>query len=161
MHEVRAVVMGKNAPVALETILVPDPGPGKALVDVLTCGVCQADLHDELGTVGDDHPYLLGHEASGVVSALGQDVTEIAVGDKLVLNRRTVCGRCRACRREEPWYGGTLPSRDFPVLVGQYRLGRLDPDGFVTERVRIAEVEPAFEKMHAGEVLRSVVESDR
>jgi S-(hydroxymethyl)mycothiol dehydrogenase len=59
------------------------------------------------------------------------------------------------------WYGDTLPSRDFPMLVDQYRLGRLDLDGFVTERIGIEDVEPAFERMTAGKVLRSVVELDR
>ncbi|WP_298589298.1 S-(hydroxymethyl)mycothiol dehydrogenase [uncultured Kocuria sp.] len=365
MHEVRAVVVtAKNAPATLETILVPDPGPGEALVDVLTCGVCQTDLHYKQGAVGDDYPYLLGHEASGVVAAVGEGVTEIAVGDKVILNWRAVCGECRACRRGEPWYcfdthnatqkmtladgtelspalgigafaektlvaagqctriegeledhqyaavgllgcgvmagigavlntanvrrgesvavigcggvgtaavagaalagattiiavdldddklataqrfgathtvnskeqdpvaavqeltgghgadvvvdavgiaatfqqafeardlagrmvlvgvpdpgttweipldqvfgrggaiksawyGDTLPSRDFPMLVDQYRAGRLDLDGFVTERIGIEDVEPAFERMTAGKVLRSVVEIDR
>ena len=105
MHEVRAVVVtAKNAPATLETILVPDPGPGEALVDVLTCGVCQTDLHYKVGAVGDDYPYLLGHEASGVVTAVGEGVTEVAVGDKVILNWRAVCGECRACRRGEPWY---------------------------------------------------------
>ncbi|MEX5294350.1 S-(hydroxymethyl)mycothiol dehydrogenase [Kocuria sp. CPCC 205268] len=365
MHEVRAVVVTeKNAPATLETILVPDPGPGEALVDVLTCGVCQTDLHYKVGAVGDDYPYLLGHEASGVVAAVGEGVTEVAVGDKVILNWRAVCGECRACRRGEPWYcfathnatqkmtladgtelspalgigafaektlvaagqctkiegeledhqyaavgllgcgvmagigavlntanvrrgesvavigcggvgtaaiagaqlagattiiavdlddeklataqtfgathtvnskeqdpvaaiqeltgghgadvvvdavgvaatfqqafeardlagrlvlvgvpapgttweipldevfgrggaiksawyGDTLPNRDFPMLVDQYRLGRLDLDGFITERIGIEDVEPAFERMTAGKVLRSVVELGR
>ncbi|MEX5270126.1 S-(hydroxymethyl)mycothiol dehydrogenase [Kocuria sabuli] len=362
MHEVRAVVVkAKNEPATLETILVPDPGPGEALVDVLTCGVCQTDLHYKVGAVGEDFPYMLGHEASGIVSAVGEGVTEVAVGDKVILNWRAVCGECRACRKGRPWYcfathnaarkmtladgtelspalgigafaektlvaagqctkiegelqehqyaavgllgcgvmagigavlntagvqrgesvavigcggvgtaaiagaalagattivavdiddeklgtarrfgathtvnsrqqepvaaireltggfgadvvidavgiaptfqqafeardlagrmvlvgvpdpgttweipldqvfgrggaiksawyGDTLPSRDFPMLVDQYRAGRLDLDGFVSERIGIEEVEPAFEKMTAGKVLRSVVE---
>ncbi|WP_454085012.1 S-(hydroxymethyl)mycothiol dehydrogenase [Georgenia sp. Marseille-Q6866] len=362
MHEVKAVVVKeKNAPATVETILVPDPGPGEALVDVVTCGVCQTDLHYKVGGVSDDFPFLLGHEASGVVSAVGEGVTEIAVGDRVILNWRAVCGECRACRKGQPWYcfathnatqkmtlqdgtelspalgigafaektlvaagqctkiegdiapeqyaalgllgcgvmagigavlntgavqrgesvavigcggvgmaavagavlagattivavdlddeklatarrfgathtvnsreqdpveairehtggfgadvvvdavgvaatfaqafeardlagrvvlvgvpdpgttweipldqvfgrggaiksawyGDTLPSRDFPMLVEQYRLGRLDLDGFVTERIGIDDVEPAFDKMAAGKVLRSVVE---
>lgn len=362
MHEVKAVVVkGKNQPATVETILVPDPGPGEALVDVITCGVCQTDLHYKVGGVSDDFPFLLGHEASGVVSAVGPDVTEVAVGDRVILNWRAVCGNCRACDKGQPWYcfathnatqkmtltdgtelspalgigafaektlvaagqctkidgdiapaqyaalgllgcgvmagigaaintgqvqrgesvavigcggvgtaaiagavlagattviavdidddklatargfgathtvnsreqdpveaireltggfgadvvidavgiaatfaqafeardlagrvvlvgvpdpgttweipldqvfgrggaiksawyGDTLPSRDFPMLVDQYRLGRLDLDGFVTERIGLGDVEPAFDKMTAGRVLRSVVE---
>ncbi|MPV51325.1 S-(hydroxymethyl)mycothiol dehydrogenase [Pseudactinotalea sp. HY160] len=105
MHEVRAVVCkAKNEPVTVETILVPDPGPGEALVDVITCGVCQTDLHYKVGGVGDDFPYLLGHEASGIVAAVGEGVTEVAPGDAVILNWRAVCGSCRACRRGEPWY---------------------------------------------------------
>lgn len=362
MHEVKAVVVkARNEPATVETILVPDPGPGEALVDVVTCGVCQTDLHYKVGAVGEEFPYLLGHEAAGVVAAVGDGVTEIAPGDRVILNWRAVCGQCRACRKgqlhycfathnatqrmtlpdgtslspalgigafaektlvaagqctrvegevapeqfaalgllgcgvmagigaavntgqvqrgesvavigcggvgtaavagaalagattivavdldddklatarrfgathtvdareQDPvaaireltggfgadvvidavgvaatfaqafaardlagrvvlvgvpdpgtaweipldevfgrggaikssWYGDCLPSRDFPMLVEQYRLGRLDLDGFVSERIGIADVEAAFAKMTAGKVLRSVVE---
>src|SRR5690625_2295443 len=362
MHKVKGVVsMAKDAPVTVETILVPDPGPGEALVDVRPCRVCQADVHYKVGGVSDDFPFLLGHEATGVVSAIGAGVTEVEVGDRVILNWRAVCGECRACHRGEPWYcfathnatqkmtledgtpltpalgigafaektlvaagqctkiegdlapeqyagvgllgcglmagigaaintgavrrgesvavigcggvgtaaiagaalagattiiavdisdekleaaekvgtthtvnsterdavesiqeltggfgadvvidavgiqatfaqafrardlagrvvlvgvpdpgttweipldevfgrggaiksswyGDTLPSRDFPMLVDQYRLGRLDLDGFVSERITLDDIEPAFDKMAAGEVLRSVVE---
>lgn len=105
MHEVQAVVVkAKNEPAVLETIMVPHPGPGEALVDILTCGVCQTDHHYQVGGVSDDFPFLLGHEATGVVSAVGDGVTEVAVGDHVILNWRAVCGDCRACRRGEPWY---------------------------------------------------------
>ncbi|RJU01070.1 S-(hydroxymethyl)mycothiol dehydrogenase [Arthrobacter frigidicola] len=105
MHEVQAVVVrAKNEPATVETILVPDPGPGEALVDVLTCGVCQTDHHYKVGAVGDDFPYLLGHEATGVVSAVGEGVTAVAPGDRVILNWRAVCGQCRACRKGQPWY---------------------------------------------------------
>jgi S-(hydroxymethyl)mycothiol dehydrogenase len=105
MHEVQAVVVkAKNAPAVVETILVPDPGPGEVLVEVITCGVCQTDQHYQAGGVGEDFPYLLGHEASGVVAAVGEGVTEVAAGDKVILNWRAVCGQCRACRKGEPWY---------------------------------------------------------
>ena len=105
MHKVKGVVsMAKDAPVTVETILVPDPGPGEALVDVLTCGVCQTDVHYKVGGVNDDFPFLLGHEATGIVSAVGDDVTDLAPGDRVILNWRAVCGDCRACSRGEPWY---------------------------------------------------------
>ncbi|MEA5453840.1 S-(hydroxymethyl)mycothiol dehydrogenase [Sinomonas sp. JGH33] len=359
VHEVKAVVVReKGAPATLETILVPDPGPGEALVDVLSCGVCHTDLHYKLGGIGNDYPYLLGHESTAVVSAVGPDVTDLKPGDRVILNWRAVCGECRACRKGQPqycfathnatqkmtlqdgtplspalgigsfaektlvaagqctkidddvdpaavgllgcgimagigaaintgavqrgesvavigcggvgiaaiagaklagattiiavdldpakveiakklgathgvvsreqdpveairdltggfgadvvidavgrpetykqafyardlagrvvlvgvptpdmtlelplldvfgrggslkssWYGDCLPSRDFPMLVDQYRLGRLPLDAFVTERIGLGDVEAAFEKMHRGEVLRSVVE---
>ena len=105
VHEVRGVVVhGKGQPVSVETILVPDPGPGEALVDILTCGVCHTDLAYKMGDINDEYPFLLGHEASGVVSAVGDDVTEVQVGDRVILNWRAVCGQCRACRRGEPQY---------------------------------------------------------
>src|SRR6478736_6605967 len=104
-HEVRAVVsLEKGGAVRLETILVPDPGPGEALVAVRACGVCHTDLHYREGGIGDDFPYLLGHEAAGIVEAVGPGVTEVKPGDFVILNWRAVCGQCRSCRRGRPWY---------------------------------------------------------
>ncbi|MFD9389437.1 S-(hydroxymethyl)mycothiol dehydrogenase [Streptomyces sp. NPDC060000] len=104
-HQVRAVVArGKGAPVSLETIVVPDPGPGEALVKVEACGVCHTDLHYREGGINDDFPFLLGHEAAGVVESVGEGVTDVAPGDFVILNWRAVCGQCRACLRGRPWY---------------------------------------------------------
>ena len=105
MQQVQGVVArGKGQPVSLETVLVPDPGPGEAVVKVQACGVCHTDLHYREGGINDDFPFLLGHEAAGVVEAVGEGVTDVAPGDFVVLNWRAVCGDCRACNRGEPWY---------------------------------------------------------
>src|SRR4051794_16351933 len=96
-YEVKGVVArSKGAPVTIETIVVPDPGPGEAVVDVQACGVCHTDLHYREGGINDDFPFLLGHEAAGVVSAVGEGVTNVAVGDYVILNWRGVCGAGRA-----------------------------------------------------------------
>ncbi|HZC27761.1 MAG TPA: S-(hydroxymethyl)mycothiol dehydrogenase [Actinopolymorphaceae bacterium] len=105
MPDVTGVVSrAKDAPVTLETIHVPDPGPGEALVRVQACGVCHTDLHYKQGGIGDDYPYLLGHEAAGIVESVGAGVDEVTPGDFVILNWRAVCGQCRACRRGRPWY---------------------------------------------------------
>ncbi|MEY9849066.1 S-(hydroxymethyl)mycothiol dehydrogenase [Streptacidiphilus sp. MAP5-3] len=104
-QQVRAVVApGKGEPVRVETIVVPDPGPGEAVVRVQACGVCHTDLHYREGGINDDFPFLLGHEAAGIVEQVGEGVTEVAPGDFVILNWRAVCGQCRACRRGRPWY---------------------------------------------------------
>jgi S-(hydroxymethyl)mycothiol dehydrogenase len=104
-YEVRGVVArSKGAPVSVETILVPDPGPGEAVVEVQACGVCHTDLHYREGGISEDFPFLLGHEAAGVVSAIGEGVTNVAVGDYVILNWRAVCGQCRACLRGDLQY---------------------------------------------------------
>jgi S-(hydroxymethyl)mycothiol dehydrogenase len=104
-HEVKGVIArAKGEPVSVTTVLVPDPGPGEALVAVQACGVCHTDLHYREGGIGEDFPYLLGHEAAGVVESVGPDVTGVAPGDFVVLNWRAVCGQCRACLRGRPWY---------------------------------------------------------
>jgi S-(hydroxymethyl)mycothiol dehydrogenase len=105
MQQVQGVVArAKGAPVELVTINVPDPGPGEAVVRIQACGVCHTDLHYREGAINDGFPFLLGHEASGTVEAVGAGVTGLAPGDFVVLNWRAVCGNCRACNRGEPWY---------------------------------------------------------
>jgi S-(hydroxymethyl)mycothiol dehydrogenase len=102
---VRGVIArAKGAPVETTTIVVPDPGPGEAVVAIQACGVCHTDLHYREGGINDDFPFLLGHEAAGVVESVGAGVTEVQPGDFVVLNWRAVCGDCRACRRGKPWY---------------------------------------------------------
>jgi len=104
-HRVRAVVArAKGEPVTIETIEVPDPGPGEVLVAVQACGVCHTDLHYREGAINDDFPFLLGHEAAGIIEEIGDGVAEVEVGDFVVLNWRAVCGRCRSCERGRPWY---------------------------------------------------------
>ena len=96
--------MAKGEPVQTVEILVPDPGPGEAVVAIQACGVCHTDLAYRDGGINDEFPFLLGHEAAGVVESIGEGVTNVVVGDFVVLNWRAVCGECRACRRGEPQY---------------------------------------------------------
>jgi S-(hydroxymethyl)mycothiol dehydrogenase len=104
-QEVRAVVAkAVKQPVSVEVIEVPDPGPGEALVQVQACGVCHTDLHYREGGINDEFPFLLGHEAAGVVEEVGAGVTEVSPGDFVILNWRAVCGECRSCRRGRPQY---------------------------------------------------------
>src|SRR6201988_576141 len=102
---VRGVISRKKGePVELVDIVVPDPGPGEAVVDVAACGVCHTDLTYREGGINDEYPFLLGHEAAGTVEAVGSGVTSVEPGDFVVLNWRAVCGKCRACRRGRSWY---------------------------------------------------------
>ena len=94
----------KGADVEVVDVVVPDPGPGEAVVKIETCGVCHTDLHYREGGINDDYPFLLGHEAAGYVEAVGEGVTEVAPGDFVILNWRAVCGQCRACAKGKPWY---------------------------------------------------------
>ena len=105
MQVVKGIVArAKGQPVTLEDITVPDPGPGEAVVAIQACGVCHTDLHYREGGINDEFPFLLGHEAAGIVEAVGEGVTNVEPGDYVVLNWRAVCGDCRACRRGEPQY---------------------------------------------------------
>ena len=98
------IARSKNAPVELVDVVVPDPGPGEVTVTIEACGVCQTDVHYREGAINDEFPFLLGHEAAGTVETIGEGVTNVKVGDFVILNWRAVCGECRACKRGEPWY---------------------------------------------------------
>jgi S-(hydroxymethyl)mycothiol dehydrogenase len=102
---VRGVISrSRGSAVEVADVVVPDPGPGEVTVRVQACGVCHTDLHYREGGINDDFPFLLGHEAAGLVDAVGPDVGDVAPGDFVILNWRAVCGQCRACRRGRPQY---------------------------------------------------------
>jgi S-(hydroxymethyl)mycothiol dehydrogenase len=104
-QEVQGIVArSKGAPVTLETIVIPDPGPGEAVVKIQACGVCHTDLHYREGGINDEFPFLLGHEAAGVVESVGDGVSNVKPGDYVILNWRAVCGTCRSCLKGKPWY---------------------------------------------------------
>jgi S-(hydroxymethyl)mycothiol dehydrogenase len=104
-HAVKGVIAGaKGEAVQLTTVLVPDPGPDEVLVRVQACGVCHTDLHYREGAINDEFPFLLGHEAAGVVDKIGDNVTHVAVGDFVIIAWRAPCGTCRSCLRGRPWY---------------------------------------------------------
>jgi S-(hydroxymethyl)mycothiol dehydrogenase len=156
-HEVRGVVAReKGAPVSVETVLVPDPGPGEALVTVQACGVCHTDLHYREGGITDDFPFLLGHEAAGVVEAVGPGVTDVAPGDFVILNWRAVCGQCRACLRGRPWYCfATHNARQRMTLADGTELTAALGIGAFVEKTLVAagqctKVDPAIEPAVAG-----------
>jgi S-(hydroxymethyl)mycothiol dehydrogenase len=104
-QEVRGIIArAKGEPVSMETIVIPDPGPGEAVVAIQACGVCHTDLHYREGGINDEFPFLLGHEAAGLVESVGEGVTNVVPGDYVILNWRAVCGNCRACKRGEAQY---------------------------------------------------------
>jgi S-(hydroxymethyl)mycothiol dehydrogenase len=155
--EVQGVVsLAKGEPVRVQTIIVPDPGPGEALVRVQACGVCHTDVHYRDGGINDQFPFLLGHEASGVVEAVGAGVTNVEAGDFVILNWRAVCGQCRACLRGEPWYCFATYNADQPMTLADGRT--LSPAlgiGAFAERTLVhagqcTKVDPAVSPAVAG-----------
>lgn len=94
----------QGAPVEQTSIVIPDPGEHDVVVRIQACGVCHTDLAYRDGDIEDAYPFLLGHEAAGVVEQVGSGVTHVAEGDFVVLNWRAVCGECRACKKGEPKY---------------------------------------------------------
>ena len=99
----RGVVLSERGRLALEEIEVDDPGPGEVRVRIEATGVCHSDLHviEEDGW-GHPYPVLLGHEGAGTVEAVGDGVSSLAAGDRVVLGWKTACGTCAACTRGDP-----------------------------------------------------------
>ena len=89
---------------AVEEITLDPPGANEVQVRVEACGVCHTDLHVvETDGWGMAFPILLGHEGAGVVEEVGEGVTTVAAGDRVVIAWRAPCGdSCRACRRGDP-----------------------------------------------------------
>src|SRR5436190_587413 len=157
MQEVRGVIArAKGEPVELTTIRVPDPGPGEAVVAVQACGVCHTDLHYREGGINDEFPFLLGHEAAGVVESVGEGVTDVVPGDFVILNWRAVCGTCRACKRGEPWYCFTThnAAQKMTLTSGQELSAALGIGAFVEKTLvhagQCTKVNPAARPEVAG-----------
>jgi S-(hydroxymethyl)mycothiol dehydrogenase len=96
------IVRSAGGPTSVEEFTIDDPGPNEVLVRIQASGVCHTDLMYAHGEVGNDFPYLLGHEGAGIVEAVGPGVTDPAVGDYVILAWRAPCGRCRFCAIGRP-----------------------------------------------------------
>ncbi|MFD4656780.1 S-(hydroxymethyl)mycothiol dehydrogenase [Kitasatospora sp. NPDC058444] len=156
-QQVKAVIArAKGEPVEVATIVVPDPGPGEAVVRIQACGVCHTDLHYREGGINDEFPFLLGHEAAGIVESVGEGVTEVEPGDFVVLNWRAVCGQCRACKRGRPQYCfNTHNAKQKMTLLDGTELSPALGIGAFAEKTLVAagqctKVDPAAEPAVAG-----------
>ena len=105
------VVLSAPGAVALEEIVVEQPGPGEVLIQVEATGVCHSDLHvvEEDGW-GHRLPVLLGHEAAGTVETVGEGVTSVAAGDRVVVGWKTACGTCARCEAGDPRHCSRPPA---------------------------------------------------
>ncbi|MFG1891937.1 alcohol dehydrogenase catalytic domain-containing protein [Micromonospora sp. NPDC049051] len=97
------VARGVGAPLRVEEIELPAPGPHEVRVSIRAAGVCHSDLSMVDGTLAPPYPLVLGHEAAGVVVAVGDAVTRVAPGAHVVLNWAPPCRDCWYCGRDEPW----------------------------------------------------------
>ena len=93
--------VGKEIVDIYDDVEVADPGPGEVKIKVHAAGVCHSDLSAMNGTLPQPAPAVLGHEGSGEVIAVGEGVTQVAVGDHVIVAWTPPCGECSACRRGE------------------------------------------------------------
>jgi Zn-dependent alcohol dehydrogenase len=92
---------GDPLPQVVDDVTIDGPRPGEVIVDVACCGLCHSDLSLMNGTFPPPGPIVLGHEAAGTVAELGEGVTDLAVGDKVVLTPTPSCGSCYWCLRDQ------------------------------------------------------------
>lgn len=98
-----AIITEANSPFTIETITVDPPQAGEVLVDIRAVGICHTDLALATGAFGTQFPAVLGHEGAGVVEAIGEGVTKVKPGDKVLLTFNS-CGECARCRADDPSY---------------------------------------------------------
>ena len=91
-----------NKPVVVEEIQVESPRRGEVMVQIKACGVCHSDLSGTNGTIPLPPPTVLGHEAAGIIAEVGEGVTDIAVGDTVVISWVPMCGKCPYCVEGRP-----------------------------------------------------------
>lgn len=97
-----AVLEQHQRPLSITEVDIGEPGPGEVRVAVRYCGLCHSDLSAIDGALPVPVPIVLGHEAAGVVEAVGPEVTSLAPGDHVILTPNPACGRCYGCLRGEP-----------------------------------------------------------
>ena len=136
---------------ATHTVNSTDRDPVEAIQE-LTDGHGADVVIDAVGRPETWKQAFYARDLAGTVVLVGVPTPDMKVPDLPLLD---FFGRGGSLKSS--WYGDCLPSRDFPMLVDLYQQGRLDLDFFVTEEIALDDVESAFEKMHHGDVLRSVV----
>jgi L-iditol 2-dehydrogenase len=97
-----ALMLSEYRKLALADVPVPVCDPGDVLVQVAACGICGSDVHGYDGSSGRRiPPIVMGHEAAGTVAAIGADIRNLAVGDRVTFDSTIYCSRCEFCRRGE------------------------------------------------------------
>jgi Zn-dependent alcohol dehydrogenase len=97
-----AAVLEPGGDLGVGDVDIEDPRPGEVLVRVTDCGVCHSDLSVIDGSLPGPTPSVLGHEAAGVVEAVGDGIDDLRAGDKAVLTPLPSCGQCYFCTRNQP-----------------------------------------------------------
>jgi threonine dehydrogenase-like Zn-dependent dehydrogenase len=156
----KALVLKAYKQFACEDVPTPKAGPSEVLVAVKACGICGSDVHGMDGSTGRRRPpIIMGHEAAGVISSIGSDVTGWVAGDRVTFDSTIYCGHCEFCRRglinlcdnrrvlgvscEDYRQNGAFA--EF-VAVPQHILYRL-PDGLAFEHAAL--IEPFAIALHA------------
>ena len=102
MRVTAAVLYATNKPYSVETVDLDAPKRGEVLIKVAAAGVCRSDLHFQKGEATIAMPAVLGHEGSGTVQSVGEGVTMVKPGDRVILSFVPNCGHCHSCESGQP-----------------------------------------------------------
>ena len=128
-----------NAPLAIEEVEIASPQSGEVKVQVRACGICQSDVHSIEGAWGGTLPAIFGHEAAGIIEAVGPEVEGLRPGQRVVVSLIRACGRCRFCAQGQPVF-----------CEATFRLDRESP-------IRARDGTAITQGMHTGAFAESIV----
>jgi L-iditol 2-dehydrogenase len=98
----KALLLSEYKHLAIAELPAPSPGAGEVLIRVAACGICGSDVHGYDGSSGRRiPPIVMGHEAAGVIAAVGEGVTAYRAGDRVTFDSTVYCGVCEFCQRGE------------------------------------------------------------
>ena len=133
-----AVLWERRTPLTIEEVEIADPAPGEARVRIGASGVCHSDLHHiKRDSTASKLPLVLGHEAAGIVEAVGEGVTRVKPGDRVISAFGVRCGECFYCVRNEPFLCATPPPTHVRLRRGDQQFHPFLNVGSFAERANL------------------------
>lgn len=142
-----------NKPPVVETVTIESPKRGEVMVKIGACGVCHSDLSATNGTIPLPPPLVLGHEAAGTIIELGEGVTDIAIGDTVVVSWIPMCGKCRYCVMGKPQLCDMSAKATVTLPDGTQRFK--DKDGKPLNHMAGTGVMAEYATLHRDNVIKS------
>jgi S-(hydroxymethyl)glutathione dehydrogenase/alcohol dehydrogenase len=151
--QAKAVVCREwNRPPVVETVSVDSPKRGEVMVKIGACGVCHSDHSATNGTIPLPPPLVLGHEAAGTICELGEGVTDLAVGDTIVVSWIPMCGKCRYCVMGKPQLCDMSAKATLTLPDGTHRFK--DEDGKPLNHMAGTGVMAEYATLHRDNVIK-------
>jgi NDMA-dependent alcohol dehydrogenase len=156
-RQAKAVVCRElNKPIVVETVEIESPRRDEVMVKIDACGVCHSDLSATNGTIPLPPPSVLGHEAAGTIAEVGEGVTEVAVGDRVMISWIAICGKCRFCVEGRPALCDMGARATITLPDGTSRLK--DADGNTLNHFAGVSVMAEYATMHKDNVIKLEVD---
>jgi S-(hydroxymethyl)glutathione dehydrogenase/alcohol dehydrogenase len=156
-RQAKAVVCRElNKPIVVETVEIESPRRDEVMVKIDACGVCHSDLSATNGTIPLPPPSVLGHEAAGTIAEVGEGVTDVAVGDRVMISWIAICGKCRYCVEGRPALCDMAARATITLPDGTSRLK--DADGNTLNHFAGVSVMAEYATMHKDNVIKLEVD---